>query len=99
VYVTVKQSIACWFLWESKIGTNYSWNPDSGFRLKCCTEDAYSMANFLCGTALVSSIDAKNSLIVPLANFDFARRDVRVMADEVDNRRNLPTKENIVRRP
>jgi hypothetical protein len=57
------------------------------------------MANFLCGTALVSSIDAKFFLIVPLAKFDFAPHDVRVMTDEAENRRDLPTKENIVRRP
>jgi hypothetical protein len=39
------------------------------------------------------------SLIVPLANLGFAPHDVHVMTDEAKNARDLPTEENIVRRP
>ena len=39
------------------------------------------------------------SLIVLLDNLDFVRDDVRVMTDEDENPQNLPTKDNIVRRP
>ena len=39
------------------------------------------------------------SLIVPLDNLDFARDKVRIMTDEDENPQNLPTKDNIVRRP
>ena len=35
----------------------------------------------------------------PLARLGFARRDIRLMTDEADDPRNLPTKDNIVRRP
>ena len=35
----------------------------------------------------------------PLAKLGFAHHDVRLMTDEADNPRDLPTKDNIVRRP
>ena len=35
----------------------------------------------------------------PLAKLGFGRRDIRLMTDEADDPRNLPTKDNIVRRP
>jgi hypothetical protein len=44
-----------------------------------------------------SSIDLGTLLIVPLANLGFERDDVRVITDE--NPWDLPTAENIVRRP
>lgn len=34
----------------------------------------------------------------PLANFGFARHDIRLMTNEADDPWNLPTKDNIVRR-
>jgi hypothetical protein len=39
------------------------------------------------------------SLIVPAADLRFAPHDVRLMTDDVENPRDLPTKDNIVRRP
>jgi hypothetical protein len=44
-----------------------------------------------------SSIDVRTLLIVPLAYLGFERDDVRVITDE--NPWDLPTAENIVRRP
>jgi hypothetical protein len=35
------------------IGINYSVHPVPGFKLEKCIEDAYGMANFLRGTALL----------------------------------------------
>ncbi len=45
----------------------------------------------------VSSIDVRTTLTVPLANLGFEHDDVRVMTDETPW--DLPTAENIVRRP
>ena len=36
-----------------KIGINYSRHPVPGFKLEKCVEDAYDMAHFLRGTALL----------------------------------------------
>lgn len=46
-----------------------------------------------------SSIDVITPLIVPLTNLGFARHDVCLMTDEVDNLLNLPAKDDTVRRP
>ena len=51
-YVIEKWSMPL-YSWASKIGINYASHPNSRFRLKHCVEDAYCMANFLCGTAML----------------------------------------------
>ena len=51
---------------------------------------------------LPCSVDVIISLIVPLANLGFARGDIHIMTDGIDNNSSpwdLPTKENIVSHP
>ena len=56
-------------------------------------DDAYGMANFLCGTTFIQH-NAVFSLISLLDYMGFAHDDIRIMTDE--SPWNLPTKENIV---
>jgi len=81
------------------IGINYRFhsNPDSRLKkLNHGVEDAYAIANFLRGTTFpFRSIIF--SLILPVEDWGFAHKNVRIMTDESSQWDDLPTKDNILK--